>query len=160
MSQSSTYKMKKQYLPTLDSWCQFHQSIYDVFLSYKCPRTFLGQIFYFIILSSAGKFLLFVLILGRKNRRPTTVFCPKCTSLKVLKNCQHFFCHVKLRGMIAYIHLHLYMHIDGKQARLLKKIRQGCAMSATYFCSSSIKCYPRYNIKQLFCKTGHFFTKT
>ena len=36
-------------------------------------RTFLGHIFCFIKLSSAGKFLLFVLNLGRKNRRPTTV---------------------------------------------------------------------------------------
>ena len=39
-------------------------------------------------------------------------------SIKNLNNCQHFFCHVKLRGMIAYIHLHLYMYKDGGQARL------------------------------------------
>ena len=40
----------------------------------KCPRTFLGQISCFIKLSSAEKFLLFVLNLGRKFWRPTTVF--------------------------------------------------------------------------------------
>ena len=39
----------------------------------KCFRTFLGQIFCFIKRSSAGKFLLFALDLGQKNRRPTTV---------------------------------------------------------------------------------------
>ena len=81
-------------------------------------------------------------------------------SFKVLKNCQHFFCHVKLAGalMIAYMYVYLCMRKAGGQARRCKR-RQGHATFETYFRSSLITLPRLCNILQLFCKTGQVLIK-
>ena len=72
-------------------------------------------------------------------------------------NTPHFFCYVKLRNTIAYIHLHLHMRIDIGQV-CFWKIRPGRAMFETYFRSSPYT-LPRKNIIKLFCKTWQFLLK-